>query len=486
MAFIRKVPTASGATAVQIAYKAHGRITRIEHIGSAHTPFDLELLVTLAKQRLLGPQQSLFAHLDDAVAAPLKIRLKQSASALLLELLRQQYDRLGFDQLGDDVFAHLCVARIVEPTSKLDSLRVLAELGVSGYSKNRLYRCLQRVVAHDYRGRLATCCLAAAAGPLSVVLYDVTTLYFEVQEEDGYRKPGLSKERRLEPQIVVGLLVDQTGFPLGLHSFAGNTAETNTLLPILEAFKREHGLTDITVVADAGMLSAKNLQALADAGYRYIVGSRLYKIPYAIAEYQQTNQVLTDHQIIRDELGRGQRVIYQYREKRAALDLRNIAKQVAKAERIVNGTMGVRKVKFLTATTNSQQLNQTLIAKAKALAGIKGYVTNSDQSDAEVIAAYHQLWHVEASFRMSKSDLRARPIFHRVRDAIEAHLTVVFAALAVSKAIERRTGISIRRFVKTVRLIRAGVITMNGKDYLVEAEVPKEVKLLIEKLRVGH
>ena len=281
MAFIRRVETGSGATAVQIAHKEHGRIVRIEHIGSAHTEEELKILLALAKQRLIGDQLRLFAE----TVSPLKISLKQSVSGLLLQVLTEQYNLLGFDQLKDDIFTYLCIARIVEPTSKLDSLRVLAELGVSGLSKNRLYRCLGQVIARDYRSTVTKQCFThAAAKGISLILYDVTTLYFEMQEEDDYRKSGMSKERRLEPQILIGLLVDQFGFPLGLHSFEGNTAETNTILPVLEAFKKQHNLQDITVVADASMLSSKNLEALTKAGNTYIVGSRLHKIPYDIAE----------------------------------------------------------------------------------------------------------------------------------------------------------------------------------------------------------
>ena len=113
----------------------------------------------------------------------------------------------------------------MEPTSKLDSLRVLADLGIKDLSKDRLYRCLQKVIEKDYRKTISQLCFDHATSQnLNLVLYDVTTLYFEIQEEDSYRKPGLSKERRLEPQIVIGLLVDQSGFPLGLQSFEGNTA----------------------------------------------------------------------------------------------------------------------------------------------------------------------------------------------------------------------------------------------------------------------
>ena len=482
MVFIRKVRTKSGATAVQLAWKVGGRIVRIDHLGSAHTQEELNLLLALAQQQLHRGQLSLL----DRVDRPSSLTVTKTTSALLLTVLREQYEQLGFALLGDDLFALLCLARIVEPVSKLDSLRVLADLGVSGLSDDQLYRCLRRVVTKDYRITVSERCFAAAnqAG-IRLVLYDVTTLYFEVQQEDAYRKPGLSKERRLEPQIVVGLLVDQTGFPLGLTSFTGNTAETTTIVPVLDAFKRQHGLTDVTVVADAGMLSAKNLQALTDAGYRYIVGSRFAKIPYAIAAYQATS-ALMDGQILTSELGHGQRVIYQYRTKRAALDFRNIEKQITKAERIVNGKTSARKTKFLTVTTKDRTLNQALIAKAKALAGIKGYVTNSDQSDTEVITAYHQLWHVEASFRMSKSDLKARPIFHHKRDAIEAHLTIVLTALAVARTIERRTDVSIRHFVQLLRPIRTATIQLNGHEYQAEPEIPEPVTNLIQSIRAGH
>lgn len=482
MAFIRKVKTASGAIAVQIAYMEHGRIVRIDHIGSSHTEGELETLLALARQRLNGSQLSLF---KDTIS-PLRVSLKESVSNLLLESLAEQYDLLGFNQLRDDIFAYLCVARIVEPTSKLDSLRVLAELGVGGLSKNRLYRCLGQVIAKDYRTTISKQCFGQATMKgISLLLYDVTTLYFEMQEGDDFRKPGMSKERRLEPQILIGLLVDQFGFPLGLHSFEGNTAETTTILPVIDAFKKQQGLREITVVADAAMLSSKNLEELDKSGYTYIVGSRMHKIPYDLAEYQKT-QELIDNQIITTPLKGKQRIIYQYRAERAALDRHNIEKQIDKAEKIIDGRTVLRKTKFLSVKTKDKKLNQSLIDKARALAGIKGYITNLDVPDMQVISTYHQLWHVEKSFRMSKSDLKARPVFLHKRDSIEAHLTIVLAALAVSKMVEYKTGISIKRFVNTMRPIRSGIVNINDHDYLAEAEIPLEVKPLICKLKTTH
>ena len=481
MAYIRKVKTKSGAIAVQIIHKVAGQLVKLEHLGSAHNPEDLQLLISLAKKRLQGGQQNLF---PDQVTK-LQIKLKHSYSQILFQLLNGQYQQLGFSKLDDSDFANLCIARIVEPTSKIDSLRVLTDLGINNIDRNRLYRCLQRVVEKNYRKIISQFCFDHIAGQnLNLVLYDVTTLYFEVQREDDYRKPGLSKERRLEPQIVIGLLVDQSGFPLGIQSFEGNTAETKTILPVLEAFQREHHLEKITVVADAAMLSQTNLESLVASGYHFVVGSRLTKIPYDIAQFQK-QESLIDNQIIDTKKGY-YRIVYQYREKRAKLDIKNIELQVAKAKRMINGVAPVKRNRFISLTSERKILNQNLIAKAYALAGIKGYVTNLNLPPEEIIDAYHQLFNVEASFRMAKSDLKARPIFHRKRDAIEAHLTVVFTSLAISRRIEKRTGLSIKRIVKTLRPIRSGIITVNGVEYPVDPEIPKDIHTLLQKLESGH
>ena len=481
MAYIRKVRTKSGATAVQVVHKYAGRIVSLKHIGSAHTEGQLHALLALAQDQLHRNQPSLFPETQKS----LMLTLRRSSSDLLFRVLRTHYHALGFDALDDVDFVHLCVARMVEPTSKLDSVRVLADLGITGLTKDRLYRCLKRIITGNYRAVIQQACFAASSTQaLTLVLYDVTTLYFETQKDDAYRKSGLSKERRLEPQIVVGLLVDQNGFPLSVHSFEGNTAETKTILPVLEAFRQEHYLPRVTVVADAAMMSRANLTALAVAGYTYIIGSRLTKIPYAIAEYQKTEH-LTDGQIVVDSRF-DYRIIYQYREKRAALDLRNIEKQVAKARRIVSGQSPAHRSKFVTVKTKEKSLNRTLIDKAFALAGVKGYVTNLSASDDRIITAYHQLFQVEASFRMAKSDLKARPVFHRKREAIEAHLTIVLAALAVGRHIETRSQMSLKHLVRILRPIRSGVVVLNGQEYTAQEEIPKDIHMVLKKLGVGH
>jgi transposase len=287
-----------------------------------------------------------------------------------------------------------------------------------------------------------------------MVLYDVTTLHFENEDEDELRKVGMSKEHRVDPQVQVGLLVDPGGFPLEVHLFEGNKAETTTLIPVLEAFQTRHGITDMVVVADAGMLSAANLNALEDAGFSFIVGSRLTKAPYDLAEhferrgdYFENGQILESRRIMgAGKNARERRIVYQYSFKRSKRDNRTINLMIDKAERIADGKAPLKKTRFLKVTGAQKALDQATIDRARQLAGLKGYVTNlpeATMSGATVINAYHDLWQVEASFRMTKSDLRARPVFHRQRDAIEAHLTVVFAALAIARHLLDTTGFTI-------------------------------------------
>ena len=245
--FIRKKKTKSGATAIQIIHKRGRIVTGLKHIGTAHNDAELEMLLALAHEKMHEGQLSLdFGELSKAGNADL--RLEKSYSALLWDTLSSVYDKLDFGCLGDPVFKQLVLARIIEPTSKLDTIRVLEDLGLDAPSNSGIHRCLRDTNDEGYRERLSEACFRhVKPATLRLVLYDVTTLYFEIQKEDEYRKSGLSKERKLEPQITVGLLVDRTGFPLEIQSFEGNCAEVKTLLPVLAGFKERHGLKDVTV-----------------------------------------------------------------------------------------------------------------------------------------------------------------------------------------------------------------------------------------------
>ncbi|WP_344912590.1 IS1634 family transposase, partial [Yimella lutea] len=527
MVWIRRVRTASGATAVQIAESVNGRRRIVRHVGSARNEADLGLLMEQARALLaddrqgvldlgitpvaakavmvpaarpsglfMDPEPSSAVSAVPAVSAarPMvsRSRVLKTSSGLLYGALAGVYTDLGFDVVADDIFRDLVIARVVEPTSLLDVDRVLAELGRRAVSLSTRKRTLRRAHQGSYRDQVAVACFehACTSGDVSLVLYDVTTLYFEAEKEDGLRKVGYSKERRVDPQIVVGLLVDREGFPLEIGCFEGNKAETATIIPIVKQFQERHNIADMVVVADAGMLSTSNLTALDEANLRFIVGSRVTKAPKDLeSHFRWHGDAFTDGQLIdtltprtghtvendpnlkaepvwdREQHPGSWRAVWAYSAKRAARDSTTLTLQENRAKAVVAGEKAARTPRFVKTTNGSRTLDEASLARARRLVGLKGYVTNIPAElmpASEVIASYHDLWHVEQSFRMSKTDLRARPMFARTRDAIEAHLTIVFTALAVSREVQARTGLSLRRVLRALKPLRSATIEING------------------------
>jgi hypothetical protein len=566
--FIRRVRTASGATAVQIAEYVGGRQRIVKHVGSAHTDAELGVLMARARALLepsgqealdLGVEPTplvaallpapappgLFTATDSARgAAPARAgaaRVVSTDARVLFEALAGVYSALGFDAVGDEVFRDLVLARVVEATSLLDTARVLTELGRRPASYATMKRTLTRAVATptsdgtdartgdtkaadgapgrvgSYRDQIAALCFnhAVTSGDVSLVLYDTTTLYFEAEFEDDLRKVGYSKERRVDPQVVVGLLVDREGFPLEVGCFEGNCAETTTIVPIVKAFAARHQLAEMVVVADAGMLSAKNLTDLDAEHLRFIVGSKVTKAPMDLASHFRWNgDAFTDGQVIdtitprvaprggrpgeNDPAVRGEpvwdprahpkswRAVWAYSAKRAARDGKTLTAQENRAKAVVAGEKSARTPRFVKTTTKGAVLDEAALTRARALVGLKGYVSNIPVAlmpASEVIASYHDLWHVEQSFRMSKTDLRARPMFHRTMDAIEAHLTIVFTALAVAREAQNRTGLAIRNLVRQLRPLRSATIAINGAVQTIHPAITDHQQALLDALK---
>jgi DDE family transposase len=342
------VKTKSGATAVQVVWSSQHGSRSIERIGSAHDEAELEALKAAARQKIAAGQLELDLGLQSAgPAGPLPVI--SSRMGHLLDVLDRGCRLLGLDEAagGGEVFRLLVAARIIEPVSKLDSLRVLEEAGVAPPSYATVRRRVPAYAKEDWRQRLSEACAAhARLGPASLVLYDVSALYFEIDEGDGFREPGFSKERRLEPQITIGLLADQSGFPLMLPAFEGNKAETKTMLPVIEEFMAAHQIPDVTVVADAGMISDANMKAIEDAGLSFILGMKVPDVPYVIDAWRREHpgEEIPDGHVFTQPWPAGPKdkrrdqVIYcQYRAGRARRTLHGIDEQVKKAQKAVDG-----------------------------------------------------------------------------------------------------------------------------------------------------
>ena len=242
-----------------------------------------------------------------------------------------------------------------------------------------LNRRLPAWAQESWRQGLSEACAAhARLGPASLVLYDVSTLYFETDAGDGFREPGFPGERRLEPQITLGLLTGQDGFPLMVSAFEGNRAETKTMLPVIKAFMAAHRLPDVTVVADAGMISEANQKAIEAAGLSFILGMKIPDVPYQVAQWRREHpgEEIPDGHLFTQPWPAGpsperrdQMIYYQFRADRARRTLRGIDEQVAKAAKAVAGLAPVKRNRFIALDGAAKSINRELEAKARNLAG---------------------------------------------------------------------------------------------------------------------
>ena len=365
---MRKVKTASGATAVQIVSKSGGVRRIVEHLGSAHDETELEVLLEAGRQKIAAWQGQGLLDLESLEPTPGHTNLARTTveskhSRLLWEVLHGAYRRLGLGEAvgGDRAFEQMVLARLVEPSSKAQVPRVLSDLGLEPVTVRTLFRSLARAQERGYRESISGALFEHVTNTsgLALCLYDVTTLYFEAEREDDLRRVGYSKDRRVDPQVIVGLLVDRRGFPLRIGCWEGNKAETTTIIPVVEAFQAAHGIEDLIIVADAGMLSAANLKSLHEARLRFIVGARTTRAPGDLeAHFHWEGDAFTDGQVIdtitprrgsrseRDKSRKAEpvwdphthpgswRAIWSYSKKRAARDNQTLTAQANRARAI--------------------------------------------------------------------------------------------------------------------------------------------------------
>lgn len=496
MAHPRVLKRANGTRQVQINWGKTGGKRRIEYVGSGRTDEEIELLLAEARERINAGQGTLDLGLEEDRHPGEPLEELGSRMAVLWDSLEAGYRVLGFAEAAqDDVFRDLVLARIVEPTSKKAAAeRVLPEIGVPHVTYRTMQRRLRLYAAEGFRDSIADACARAARlGPASLLLFDVTNLWFETDTEDEFRIPGYSKERRVEPLIQIGLLADASGMPLMITAWEGNTAETKTMIPTLKTFLAAHRVHDVVIVADAGMISEANWKAIEAEGFSFILGQKMPHLPYVIEAWQTANPntEYVDGQIwmAREPVGTGKGnradhvTFYQWKHKRAARTLRGIDKQIAKAEAQVAGTATVKRNRFIRLDGATKTVNRDLEAKARELAGFQAYLTNLPNPVAEeVIGAYRNLYKIEKTFRMAKSDLAVRPVFHRLRESIDAHLTIVFAAMAVSHWIENTTGWSIKKFVTTARTYRTTWAKLGTQTITIQRPLPDDLREALDRI----
>ncbi len=492
---IRSIKTASGKHAIQVVSKRLGTVTVHKHIGTYAT--DFERLKLIAKAKDFIKEFSRQVSFDDYLSAtPLSdIAVSENKPLFTYQVLSRCYDKIGLGTFPDQVVKDLIIARIAHPSSKLELGEYLHESFDRSYSLKTIYRHIKESLNRDIKNVFCQALITHARGEagevLELVFYDVTTLYFESQARGALRDFGFSKDHRAqEVQIVIGLVVNKQGFPLYFDIFSGKTFEGHTFIDIVRKVQVLLNNPKLVVVADAAMISRVNIEALDQNKIGFIVGARLGNLPDSLVETIVAKIRNRDAKsIVAPYLGH--RLICQYSHKRAFKDRSDRLKQIEKAQKALTKPAELtRRYRFIKAAGKRYSLNTGLIEKAEKLEGIKGYLTNTKLDSTTVIDRYHDLWNVEHSFRITKSDLEARPVFHFLDETIKAHMVIVFAGLAITKYIEIATGMTIKRVLKLCNKVLTHKLTniKTGETLYTQTTIDNPLtKEQIERLQtLGH
>ena len=500
--YIRKLKSRNGNIQIQVVRKIGRQNKVVRHLGTARNELETNELVSLAKQciedqRIRSGKISLFDNrysTSEMAEILSKFSIRRVLDSVTFDFFYHFYKVLRFDQIGNKNFTDLIIARIIFPASKAKTRDFLESKLNKRYSLSGLYRIMEEMYRLDFQSRLEekmTAFTRVFSPTISVLFFDVTTLYYESFDEDDLRKFGFSKDNKAnQPQLVVTLTVTADGFPLHLRVFPGNKFEGHVMLPCIREIIQKYHLNNFVVVADSAMVSHTNMEELEKENLSYVVGARLGNLPAKIWE-----QIITvpkvDGATQRFALGNNRVLVVSYSQKRANKDRSDREKQLKRARfALQNPSVVSKRFKFLKKVEHhTLELNAENVAKSQLLEGLKGYLTNAVRfPDDEIIAKYSKLWQVEKSFRISKSDLKARPVFHTVREKIEVHLTIVFASLAIIRLVEKTTSKSVQKVLWLLDQVKEVIMedTVSGERISKYSEIEnQETKDLLKLAKLN-
>ena len=416
--FVRKKKNKSGVISVQVVDKSTGKYRLVKTIGSSNDSTEIERLFKDGHdfiQHYRGQQTINFAghSFKDAV--------KQSINNIIIEginlLLGRIYSEIGFDQVKSDLLRQLVLVRLSHPASKLKTTQYLQRYFSISINEDKIYRYLDKLYK-DHKEQLQKISFnhtrKILGGAMNVVFYDVTTIYFQIDDEDEIRKRGFSKEgKHQNPQIVLGLLVGLEGYPLAYEIHEGNKFEGHTMLPIIDSFKTKYNLKKLVVIADSGLLSTSNVKELIEKGYEFILGARI-KNESAYIKKKILSLNLSDKTSAIIRKPDGLRLVIGYTEKRASKDRYNRERGLVKLkQKIKSGKLTKSSInnrgynKYLRLEGNVEiSIDNQKYEQDAQWDGLKGYLTNTTLSKEKIINNYGQLWKIEKAFRVSKHDLK--------------------------------------------------------------------------------
>jgi transposase len=453
--FIRKKKNRSGSTSVVVVDKSGGRFRELKTIGVSSNADSISKYYRIGQEWILGQkgEQDIFvAHEQRLEEQYVTDNLLSNIENILLNgtqlILNRVFKLIGFDIIEDEILKHLVIARLCHPSSKVGTVDYLKSYFDEDILLYKIYRYLDKLndtqkdiiqqISVEHTRKIL-------GGRISLVFYDVTTVYFETDFGDDLRKTGFSKDGKHSlPQIVLGLLVSEGGYPLAYSINEGNKYEGHTMLPVIEDFVIKFNLSDFVIVADSGMINKENIALLEEKNYKYILGARIKNESRQITDWILL-QDKSDNTFYEYQKNEKSRLLVGYSTQRAKKDAYNREKGLRRLEKeYKSGLITKDKInkrgynKFLKIGKDVVvEIDYEKVKSDEQWDGLKGYITNTNLSGCAICEQYSDLWQIERAFRITKGTLELRPMFHFTKKRIEAHVSLCFVAYKVYKELKR-------------------------------------------------
>lgn len=398
----------------------------------------------------------------------------------------------------------LVIMRIAQPVSKLRTSYLSSKYGIDDMTPNKIYRLMDNLddvaiesikkhIWHNTKKLLGT-------EKIKIMFYDLTTIYFEANSKSDLKEFGYSKDGKSQHvQISLALIVSEHGMPIGYEVFKGNSFEGATLIPTLNKLKAQYKIEDVTIVADSAMLSDANIKALIAGGFKFIVSARVKNM-----DTKLTNQMLSEDDYITssDDFKykniklEDRNIVFCRSEDRKRKDEYERCKSLDKILKLVgktakSGLRGSLKKSFVTINKQDSviEIDEAKLEAQKKFDGYFGFISNTELDPTEIISQYRGLWQVEQSFRITKHNLKIRPVYHYVDRRIKAHFAICYLTLALIRTVEYKLKIAnlyipIEQLNTMLDQMKKVEMTIGDQKCEILTEIPKELKLIFYGLNI--
>lgn len=500
--------------------KARQRV--VKHIGTASNPTELDGIVAIAQEvKTLYEQKESELEIDKylerelsklkgAKAQVLNCKEIKRVNIALPDIYGKMYDEIGLNNIiksksnYEKILRDIVIGRIASPGSKKFTCELLESFFDIKHSPNSIYRAMDKLneeALNKIQSKISEHTKKKLNGRIEILFFDATSLYFESFTDDELKNLGYSKDGKFnQPQLILTLLVTDEGLPLGYQLFPGNTYEGHTLIGAMQYWKKQYPRNKFVLVADSGLLNDINLTHLDSEGIDYIVCARIKNLPKNDKEkllFEKKCHGAEEEYFLELEYKK-RKLIVSYKEARAKKDRSDRDKAIQKLEKKLKSSKNPANLisnygykKYISVDTKSQvTLNEAKITEDEQWDGLHGVITSLKESlPIEVYRKYRGLWQIEDAFRINKSDLKIRPIFHWTPSRIKSHIALSYMAYSCYKFVEHRVKkhglmISHRKIRQLLLDVQASILedANTGAQFFMPSRIENEVKAIYKAM----